>query len=77
LENKAAEAIFGALQGHPVWIVLTAFVLILLYRGPAYISAISSARSQKRRDDVELAEKERKLQSRIEARKREGSKQDG
>lgn len=68
MEDKAVEAIFRVLEGHPFLTVLAAFFLILLFRGPDYIKAISSAWSQKRRDDVELAEKEASLKKRVQKR---------
>jgi hypothetical protein len=69
MENEAVKAVFKVLEGHPILTLLASLFLILLFRGPDYINAISSAWSQKRRDDVELADKEAKLQKRIEEKR--------
>jgi hypothetical protein len=65
--DKALEFLLGLLQGHPVWAGLTAIAIIAVHYGPAYINAISSAVSQKRRDDAELSAMEHTLRKRIEA----------
>ncbi|GGB00639.1 hypothetical protein GCM10011491_31040 [Brucella endophytica] len=67
--DKAIEAVLTAIGNNPWLIALFAIFVLLLHYGPAYITAISNALSQRRRDDVELLEKEAKLKAKLLALK--------
>jgi hypothetical protein len=58
----------------PLVVSIVFIGLLAVHYGPAYINAISDARSRKRRDDVELLEKELRLRDRLEWRKNKRSK---
>jgi hypothetical protein len=53
----------------PFLVFLIASGLLAISSGPAYIKAISEARSRKRHDDVQLLEKEDRMRKRIADRR--------
>lgn len=69
--EKSIDAILSAIGNRPWLVAIFAISVLLLHYGPAYITAISSAISQRRRDNVELLERETELKARLIALKKQ------
>ncbi len=67
--EKAIDAVFRAIGSNPWLIAIFAIFILFLHYGPAYITAISNALSQRRRDNAELLEKEAEIRAKILALK--------
>lgn len=63
--DKAIDALLKVIGDNPWLIALFVILMICIHYGPSYITAISNARSQKRRDNAELSEKEAEIRERI------------
>ncbi|MGU3399256.1 hypothetical protein ACLBWS_05855 [Brucellaceae bacterium D45D] len=63
--DKIAVWLLDWAKDSPLLVFLIASALLAISSGPAYIKAISEAKSRKRHDDVLLTEKEQRLKKRI------------
>jgi hypothetical protein len=68
--EKAVEWLLNWAADSPLLVALIGSALVVVHYGPAYIKAISEAISVRRRDNVELSERENRLRKQIESRKR-------
>ncbi len=66
MAEKALEVLLGLIPESPLWLAVIALFVLAVHYGPAYIKAISEAKSLKRHDDVALLEKEERIRRKIE-----------